>query len=70
MVVQIIGWASAALILWIFTEAILHERGTCVAMVVKKAGSAVGRRGAALYRRAVVELPRKPFRPHDRALSP
>jgi hypothetical protein len=69
MVVQLIGWASAALILWIFTEAILHERGTCVAMVIKKAGSAVWRHGGALYQRLVVDLLRKTFQAHDRALS-
>jgi len=70
MFVQFIGWASAALIVWIFTEAILHERGTCVAMVIKTAVCAVWRRGGALYQRLVVELLRKHFHAHDRALSP
>ncbi len=37
---QLIGWASAAVIVWVFAEAILHERGTCVAMVVRRAASA------------------------------
>ena len=37
---QLIGWASAAVIVWVIAEAILHERGTCVARVVRRAGSA------------------------------
>lgn len=37
---QLIGWSSAAIIVWVFVEAILHERGTCVARVVRRAGSA------------------------------
>jgi hypothetical protein len=34
---QLIGWSSAAIIVWVFAEAVLHERGTCVAMVVRRA---------------------------------
>lgn len=39
MIEQLIGWASAAVIAWVFAEAILHDRGTCVAMVVRRLGN-------------------------------
>jgi hypothetical protein len=43
MVVELIGWVSTAVVVWVFTEAFLHERGTCVAMAVRRTGSATAR---------------------------
>lgn len=58
---QFIGWTSATVIVWIFTEAILHERGSCVAMVVKHTVSAARRHASTSYQRAIIEALRKPF---------
>ncbi len=58
---QFIGWASATVIVWIFTEAILHQRGSCVAMVVKHAVSAARRHAGASSQRAIIDVLRKPF---------
>ena len=58
---QFIGWASATVIVWIFTEAILRERGSCVAMVVKHTVSAARRHAGASYQRAIIEALRRPF---------
>lgn len=58
---QFIGWASAAVIVWIFTEAILHERGSCVAKVVKQTVSAARRHAGASPQRAIIDALRKPF---------
>ena len=58
---QFIGWASATVIVWIFTEAILHARGSCVAMVLKRAVSAARRYAGASYQRAIIDALRKPF---------
>ncbi len=58
---QFIGWASATVMVWIFTEAILHERGSCVAKVVKQAVSAARRHAGASYQRAIIDFLRKPF---------
>ncbi len=58
---QFIGWASATVIVWIFTEAILHERGSCVATVVKHTVAAARRHAGASSQKAIIEVLRKPF---------
>jgi hypothetical protein len=60
---QFIGWMSAAVIAWIFAEAILYEKGTCVAMVVRRSRTAALSRTRAIAQREDVELLHRLFEP-------